>query len=292
MPAVSIILPTHNRACSLRRSIESVLNQSFADFELIVVDDCSTDGTLDVVRGIDDNRIRYLHSEKQMGAGGARNCGIRAATADLLAFQDSDDEWYQNKLQLQMECLNHSSDIGVVYSDMLRICLDGSEALLAAPDVVNDAIVDLTGDKYCVQQLGIGSCLIRRGYVEQIGGFNQSMPSLEDLELFIRLSRICKFKRLETPLVRYYESAGLSSNLVVHAKARQMLLRIYKDQIMAENENFLTLEGARIEHFLRLASLDSREANFSSRPVLVARRLAQAVVSRLKGLPTVKRRGK
>ncbi len=293
MPAVSVILPTHNRAYCLRRSIESVLNQSFADFELIVVDDCSSDGTPDILREIDDKRVRCLHSAKQIGAGGARNYGIRAATTALLAFQDSDDQWYPDKLQRQLECLNQSSDIGVVYSDMLRINSDGSEALLDAPDVVNDSIVDPTGDKYCVQQIGIQSCLIKRSCVEQVGGFDESMPSLEDLELFIRLSRICKFKRIETPLVRYYESEGLSSNLVVHAKSRQMLLQIYKDQIMAESENFMALERERIQHFLNLASLESQQANSSSGSVIVPElsapsvavyRLVHQVISKLRNV--------
>lgn len=283
MPAVSIILPTHNRAYCLRRSIESVLNQSFADFELIVVDDCSRDETGDVVRGIDDKRMRYLHLPKQLGAAGARNYGIREAAADLLAFQDSDDEWYQDKLQMQIECLNQSSDIGIVYSDLLRISSDGSEAVLVAPDVVNDAIVDPAGDRYCVQQLGIQSCLIRRGYVEQVGGFDESMPSLEDLELFIRLSRICKFRRIETPLVRYHESEGLSSNLVVHAKSRQMLLQMYRDQIMTESEGFIALERERIQHFLNLATLESQQAKSSSNAVTVHSRLAR-VLSRLRSV--------
>ena len=92
-PAVSVILPTYNRARLLPRAIASVLGQSFTDFELLVVDDGSSDDTERVVRGFDDPRVIFMPAERNLGDAGARNRGIERARGEWLAFQDSDDEW-------------------------------------------------------------------------------------------------------------------------------------------------------------------------------------------------------
>src|SRR5215218_7102231 len=92
-PAVSVVIPTYNRAPLLGRSIRSVLAQCYEDFEVIVVDDGSTDDTAEVVAGFRDARVSYVRLARNTGAGAARNVGIRLARGGFLAFQDSDDEW-------------------------------------------------------------------------------------------------------------------------------------------------------------------------------------------------------
>src|SRR5215207_1289449 len=101
-PAVSVVLPTYNRAPLLGRSIQSVLGQSYGDFELLVIDDGSTDGTDGVVAAFGDPRVRYVQLERNRGAGAARSVGIRMSRGRFLAFQDSDDEWLPSKLMKQM----------------------------------------------------------------------------------------------------------------------------------------------------------------------------------------------
>jgi glycosyltransferase involved in cell wall biosynthesis len=100
---VSVVLPTFNREQTLARAVASVLNQSYRDLELIVVDDGSTDRTAEVMAGFDDPRLRYLRLEKNGGASRARNAGLRAAKGEFIAFQDSDDEWLVDKLARQLE---------------------------------------------------------------------------------------------------------------------------------------------------------------------------------------------
>ncbi len=95
-------MPAWNRADSIVMAVESVLRQSFADFELLVVDDGSTDGTMEALAGVADPRLRRLANPRNLGASAARNTGIRAARADWVAFQDSDDEWLPLKLEKQM----------------------------------------------------------------------------------------------------------------------------------------------------------------------------------------------
>ena len=137
-PIVSVILPTYNRAFTIRSSIESVLAQTYADFELIVVDDGSTDGTGDILKTIKDQRLKIIHSPENRGAAAARNLGIKASQADLIAFQDSDDLWAPHKLAVQ---------VGRAYKVAVRTFDGGFEQCFrdAPPFVVQIAAIGGTG---------------------------------------------------------------------------------------------------------------------------------------------------
>ena len=104
MAEVSIIIPTYNRANKLSGSVQSVLDQTYTDFKLIIVDDASTDDTEKIVSMIDDDRIQYHRLETNKGAAGARNEGVRLADSEWIAFHDSDDKWLPGKLEKQMYC--------------------------------------------------------------------------------------------------------------------------------------------------------------------------------------------
>lgn len=105
MPEVSVIIPTHNRQRLVSRAVRSVLNQTYEDLECIVVDDASSDGTPQVIQTIEDERLVYLRHDRNRGASGARNTGIRAAKSSLIAFLDDDDEWLPEKLVKQVPLL-------------------------------------------------------------------------------------------------------------------------------------------------------------------------------------------
>lgn len=116
---ISVIIPSYNRAATIERSVRSVLNQTYRDIELIVVDDCSSDNTKEVIENIDDSRLRYYCLEKNGGACVARNKGIELSKGEYIAFQDSDDVWKPNKLELQLEKLL-KSDADVCFCNMIR----------------------------------------------------------------------------------------------------------------------------------------------------------------------------
>lgn len=120
MPAVAVIMPVYNRAASVRRSIDSVLAQDFADFELIVADDGSTDDTVKVVEAIQDPRISVLRAERNQGSNAARNRGLRAATAPLIAFLDSDDAYLPNKLALVARTFAKRPDLDVLLDSFTK----------------------------------------------------------------------------------------------------------------------------------------------------------------------------
>lgn len=207
---------------------------------MLVIDDGSTDETAGVVDGFRDRRIRYVRLARNRGAGAARNVGIRLARGKFLAFQDSDDEWLPSKLAKQMSAFGcGSARLGMVYSDMRRIHRDGTATYFAAPSVLPYRLIDPATRFYQVCKLGIQSAVIKREYLEQAGHFNESLPALEDLELFIRLARRCDFEHLRAPLVEYYETQGISQDVHAQWVSRKLMLKLYYKELLTRNPAFL-----------------------------------------------------
>jgi glycosyltransferase involved in cell wall biosynthesis len=243
-PAVSVVLPTYNRAPLLGRAVRSVLAQSYTDFEVIVVDDGSTDGTAGVLAGFDDPRVKYVRLARNTGAGAARNVGIRMSKGKFLAFQDSDDEWLPSKLAKQLAAFERGpAGLGVVYSDMQRVWGDGTTSYFAAPEVRSGRLVGASSRFYQVCDLGVQSTVIRREWLDAAGHFNEELPALEDLEMFIRLSRLCAFERLREPLVRYYDTEGISKDRYAKWVSRKIILRLYYKELLARNPAFVFKEA-------------------------------------------------
>lgn len=246
-PTIGIVLPTFQRGDLIGRAIRSVLAQTYDDFELVVVDDGSTDDTAAVVAGFADPRLRFLRLGANRGAAAARNAGIRETTAPFLAFQDSDDEWLPHKLERHMRAFAACPPrVGVVYSDMERVLRDGQASYHRSPDLTPGALLAPTTRFYQVCGLGIQSTVIRREILAAAGGFNEAFPALEDLELFIRLSRCCGFHHLEEALVRYHETDGLSRNIPAKVVARELLLDLYGRDLARADAEFIARERAAI----------------------------------------------
>ena len=113
---VSVIVPTYNRGNVIGRAVKSILRQTWPHFEIIIVDDGSTDGTKAIVDELGDSRIRYMLLEQNAGVAHARNVGIQEAKYEYIAFLDSDDEWLPKKLELQMKrMLRCADEVGMVY---------------------------------------------------------------------------------------------------------------------------------------------------------------------------------
>jgi glycosyltransferase involved in cell wall biosynthesis len=109
-PLVSVIIPTYNRAFLIVRTIDSVIQQSYKNLEIIIVDDASNDNTKEIIQNIKDNRIRYIRHENNLGGSKARNTGIDAAKGDYIAFLDSDDRWFPNKIKSQISAFKNYSN--------------------------------------------------------------------------------------------------------------------------------------------------------------------------------------
>ena len=211
MPRVTVAIPTHRRPELLTEAIRSVLNQTYQDFEILVVDDNSRDNTEEVVRALGDGRIRYLSHETNKRCGAARNTAIRSSTSELVAFLDDDDEWLPEKLERQIELLDRSSAAtGVVYT--------GFQAFDRSSRRVVRTYVPATSGNM-LEHLGrnnVGppsTVLLRRSCFEKAGVFDESLEFGEDWDFWIRLARHVEFACVSEPLVRYgVHSARMTTN--------------------------------------------------------------------------------
>jgi glycosyltransferase involved in cell wall biosynthesis len=227
---VSVILPTYNRRDLIGRSIRSVLAQTYRNFELLVVDDGSTDATDSVVKSFTDARVKYLRIAGNKGPGFARNLGIEASTGSLVAFQDSDDEWAPQKLESHVTAFEAGlPSTGVVYSDMLRVHERGDVRYHDSPKIVRGRLLNPLTHFYQVHYLGVQSSVIRRKCLDAVGGFNVRLPCFEDLDLFIRLSDHCDFVHIREPLVKYYETDGICKDKQAQYAGRKILFELYSN---------------------------------------------------------------
>ncbi|RMD45126.1 MAG: glycosyltransferase family 2 protein [Aquificota bacterium] len=236
-PKVSVILPTFNRAKYLDRAISSVLSQSFYDFELIIVDDASTDNTEEIVGMFKDERIIYVKNPKNLGGAGARNIGIKMAKGDFIAFQDSDDLWHPDKLELQMKVFEKAEeDVAVVYTAFIRKV--GEKELIVPPPYVKKT------EGYIYKELlthinfvGTPTAVIRKEALEDVGYFDERFPRLQDWDLFLRLAKKYRFKFIKKPLLTAYDVPGnISSNPEALIKALKLLLGKHYTEIRKDRK--------------------------------------------------------
>jgi len=200
--SVTVVLPTRNRADLLGRAIRSVLDQTHEHWELVIVDDDSTDGTDALVRSFTDRRIRYLRSEGSAGPSRARNTGIRAAgPTEFLAFLDDDDEWLSRKLERQLEVFQ-TSPLSPVAVGCGRIdCgTDGEKVLL--PHHRGFIFEDLLARR--ARGYGAPLVMVRRIPGEPDFVFDEELPCLEDADYGMRIARNRAMDFVAEPLVKVY----------------------------------------------------------------------------------------
>lgn len=202
-PGVSVIIPTYNRAQLLRKAILSVLEQTCKDFEIIIVDDASTDKTREVVKEFDDKRIRYIYHDKNQGGAAARNTGIKAAKGEYIAFLDSDDEWLPHKLKKQIKILEKYEDISVVYSNF--VVIDGSDKFInlgfnqnqfPSGYIFRDVLLWKSACGY------LQTMLVRKDCFEEIGYFDPEFAMAHDRDMAVRLAKRYKMYGMSEPLAR------------------------------------------------------------------------------------------
>ena len=199
-PTVSVIIPTYNRAHLISRAIRSVFEQTYPDFEIIVVDDASKDNTEVVVKSFNDARIIYLRYETNRGAQTARNTGIHGARGDWIAFLDSDDEWLPQRLEVGFS-LAHKTDVSVVHSECYKKSSNDNELkIFGIPHKSGDIYVDLL--KYPGPMFQ--GLLVKRECLERIGYLDEDIISYQEWDTAIRLARYYKFGFVEKPLFIYH----------------------------------------------------------------------------------------
>ncbi|MEK7630439.1 MAG: glycosyltransferase [Patescibacteria group bacterium] len=193
-PLVSVALPVFNRAPIIGRTIESILAQTFQDFELIIVDDGSTDGIEGVMRAYEDDRMRYVRHAENRGLMAARNTGVRESLGVFLAFQDSDDIWHPKKLEEEIALLHAAPlSVGGVYSRVEKTYINGSTMRIPSDDQKtvdgNLLKVFLRGDYFITLQ----ALLVRRECIDRVGAFDENFKVFGDGEFIIRFAKHFEF---------------------------------------------------------------------------------------------------
>jgi glycosyltransferase involved in cell wall biosynthesis len=265
MPKVSVIIPTHNRAELLRCAIVSVLNQSYQDFEIVVVDDASTDKTPEVITSFNDVRIKCIRHEVKKGDAGSRNTGIRNSSGGFLAFLDDDDEWLPEKLQMQVDILGNSPPtVGCVYTGFLKIDR-GTGKILAVK--ITGKKGDLFQEMFLGNFIATACILLRRECFERVGLFDERMPCNSDYDMWIRVAEHFHFECIREPLViiHYAQGPKLSTSLPLVLQGWEMLFEKYNKVFMSNKRRFSRFYyDVGILYFLNGDSGKSRRAMFKA----------------------------
>lgn len=252
MPLVSIIIPVYNGEKTIKATIESVLQQTFKDFEIIVIDDGSHDSTLDVINNLKDERLRVF-SYSNAGVSKSRNRGLALAKGEFISFLDADDLWTPDKLETQWKALQDNSQAAVAYS--WSDWIDESGHLLRSGG-------HITANGQVFEQLLVrdfiesgSNPLIRRQALDEVGEFDSSVTPAEDWDMWLRLA--ARYEFVAVPCVQIlYRVSPLTASFNVwkmeagslrvieraFAQAPEFLQRL-KKEILASRYKYLAFKA-------------------------------------------------
>lgn len=237
MELVSVVIPTYNRSNVLSRAIESVLNQSYSNFELIIVDDGSTDGTKELVSQYSDSRIRFVEFGSNKGANAARNEGIRKSNGKYISFLDSDDEFTSDHLENAVSCLKQSPrSVKGVYTSQKKY-IDGSfHSSSVAKKVLNSP-------KQIIRSYsanGFSSFTFLSGVFDKVGLLDEELVAYQDMEFLIRFLQYHELYPISNFLVKYDIHDGqISSDPDRRLSALDQLITKHKKTIKESNTGYL-----------------------------------------------------
>ena len=231
LPLVTVIIPTYNRAKLVERAVKSVLTQSYKQWELLVVDDASTDNTPMTMQNITqiDKRVRYIRHQMNQGGSAARNTGLSQAQGDYIAFLDSDDEWLPTKLEKQIACFERlPANVGLVYTGALIVRDDGVEEE-QRPVYRGHLFRQLLLENVVV---GSGSAvMIKRTVLNDVPDFDEALPARQDLDFWVRVARYYLIDFVDEVLLVIYaskQSNRITTNSAKVLDGRLIFLRKFE----------------------------------------------------------------
>ena len=258
-PKVSVIISTYNRADLLPRAIESVLAQTFTDFELIVVDDCSTDITQEVISKFTDPRVFPIRHENNAGGSAARNTGIAYAKGEYMAFLDDDDEWVESKLARQARILDESDPrVALVYTwfDFIeapsRKRRTGSRSTMSG-----DISENMLGWE---MPAPTSTYMIRAEAARQMDGFDETLPLAQDLDFLIRISMQWRVAVVKDVLMLMHKGHGYSGP-AQQPNAQVNLIKYLKSHICKFNQELSVRPKTYARVLMNLAFMEMRQGN-------------------------------
>jgi glycosyltransferase involved in cell wall biosynthesis len=195
MQKVSVIIPTFNRFSFLKKTVDSVLNQSYQEFELIIIDDGSTDNTKELIKAY-GRQLKYIYQENK-GPAGARNRGIKESNSGFICFLDSDDRWDKHKLAIQLKAMQENPDYLISHTQEIWYrqgkLLNQKDKHKKFPGYIFDKCLPICA-------VGISTVMARRELFEEVGLFDESLPCCEDYDLWLRVSAKYEFLFIDRAL--------------------------------------------------------------------------------------------
>jgi glycosyltransferase involved in cell wall biosynthesis len=198
---VSVIIPTHNRVNLLKRAVQSVLAQTFQDFEIIIVNDCSTDQTREYLTSLvnENSKIQAIHNIQSLGGSRSRNAGIELAKGKWIAFLDDDDTWMADKLTLQLQALTaHPEAVACSASYLINYPMNVKKIAHPPLEVTMSTLLRSN----CLG--GASVCICSAEVLKRVAGFDDKLRSAQDWDLWIKLREQGKIISLPEVLVQYY----------------------------------------------------------------------------------------
>lgn len=254
---ISVVMPTHKRKPELiEKSIKSVLNQTYSNLELIIVDDSPREYTeriivKEFVESLKDKRIIYIEHDRNMGANIARNTGVDNSTGKYIAFIDDDDEWFPTKIEKQYEVALKYPEVALVYCKAILI----NEHNGKVRPIINWMY---RGNQYkrLLRQNFIGSnsfVLVKRKVFYEVGKYDESLLSNQDYDLFIRISKEHDIDFVEEVLVRYYIHKGerISTNPEKQLQGRLALYDKYLTELKKDKDLYVIWKIKNIPLYFR-----------------------------------------
>lgn len=267
-PKVSVIIPAYNAMDYLPESLQSVFNQTFEDYEVVVVDDGSQDDIKSWASSIEDPRFRLI-SQTNKGLAGARNTGIQESRGEYLAFLDADDNWHDSKLEKQVKILEKKPNVGLVYCWMRLVDQFGSPT----GRFVKNNLAGMVWKQLLISNcVGSGSTpMIRRNCFETVGNFDENLGSyMEDRDMWLRIAPHYAFEVVKTVLVDYRQHPG-SASKDWNSMARSAKIILDKalelapdDMTETEKQSLINKAWARIEISLAWKPLQSKQKDYNT----------------------------
>lgn len=227
---ISVVIPLYNREATIQRAIDSVLNQTYSNIEVLVVDDGSTDHSVKMLEKYqNDKRVKIICQDTNRGANAARNKGICEAKGEYIAFQDSDDEWLPNKLEKQIKVMKEQK----FYICFCSFKRHYPQTTQVVPNCLEHLTCEMIKERLKNGNIiGTPTLVVHRDVIKNIGVFDEEMPRLQDYEFVLRIAKKYNICFVNEPLVMEYQTDGCISlnNQSLH-KAYALLLKKHSDFI-------------------------------------------------------------
>lgn len=266
---VSVLIPTYNRDYIIRNALQSVLSQSYRDFELLVIDDGSSDNTRAIVESFRDDKVRYLRHDRNRGCSAAYNTGISAAAGQLVGFLDSDDIWKPDYLERQVAFFSRHAEVDVVFTDteireksitipsLIGLMRVFPKLLKVHPEAEEYVFSSRQMYVCLLEEVPIkpSACVVRRHMFEKAGVFDEAWPSGTDWDLFLRFSHSGCFGYINRPLVVQGRTHDATHQEFCE-QDKVFLLKVFtqeKQQLRNDREPLRAVNRGIATHYNRLA---------------------------------------